>query len=220
MTLPTPPQRWEAAARLGWLAEEMLTAWRVARDPKIDAWISARLGFVPPMAAYCGVARIVENIEHGLYEPLPHDEEGGSAALLIPVLQAGDVIDIVAVDFLTLAPGLVPHWSLRAGLADTLGLNAADPLAAAALDGRPVPLSIDPVAWLRRWSAAGGDTPPTACLLRVGEDAPLAWSLVTRGSVVCDGDELAGRIHEFRKRIDKEAKAGRGKILVEGGAGS
>jgi hypothetical protein len=141
------------------LLRELLTAHRIARTPDLATALQA-CGLPIDSGPAWGVAFVEPSGPH--YTP----REGGKPAIIVPVFDGGELIDLTAT-------GLETRRTLtRLGIASVLGQDAID----RAKDGETyVYLFSDPIEWLRNggrgavvldWSVARfalADLPAIAC---------------------------------------------------------
>jgi hypothetical protein len=122
-----------------------------------------------------GLAR-VEFIEGG-YVPMA---DGHALALIVPVVEFGDTIDLAAIDLGT-AELPSKRVATRLGIGSALGLDTID---RCRWEGRTLHLAADPLRWLRSPVDA-------ACIL---DWSVAGFKLAGLGKIVCDTVELGERI--------------------------
>ena len=116
-------------------------AMRFARDALVRP-ILERLG-ISPKAPPCGIGRVEFFGPAGAYY-LPC-EDGPAFAIIVPVVEFGDTIDLAAIDLET------QHVATRLGIGKALGLDDID---RARWDGGRLNLFDKPLDWLREPEAA------------------------------------------------------------------
>jgi hypothetical protein len=123
------------------LHRELLHAMQRARDPDKPRRVRQMLdvvGVSPKLISCWGVATIET---FGLGRAFYQSAEDGRWALIVGVVEAGDLIDLCAIDLGT------QHVSTRLGLGKALGLDEID---RCRWDGRDLQLVDKPLAWLRQ----------------------------------------------------------------------
>lgn len=123
------------------LHRELLHAMQRARDPDKPRRVRPMLDVlgVSPKLISCWGDSTIETFGPGraFYKPA----EGGRWALIVGVVEAGDLIDVCAIDLET------QHVGTRLGLGKALGLDEID---RCRWEGRELRLVDEPLAWLRQ----------------------------------------------------------------------
>jgi hypothetical protein len=167
------------------LHRELLHAMQRARDPDSPRRVRQMLGVlgVSPKLISCWGVATVETFGPGraFYQPA----EDGRWALIVGVVEAGDLIDLCAIDLET------QHVGTRLGLGKALGLDDVD---RCRWEGRALQLLDEPLAWLRN--------PVGSAFIiewRVA-DFTLADLEPTKVTVLCSSLALAERVERAHPR--------------------
>lgn len=148
--------------------------WRAIRFGR-DAQAKLALSFPFSRAVQWGVARVEWwGNDRKFYEPR---DDGAALAVIAPVVEAGELIDLAAIEVAS------EHVGLRLGFGQGLGLDAVE----RARTGEPLLLVATPFAWLRQ--------PVGAVYLFHLPDVEVALSGVPR--FACQTVELAERVHSL-----------------------
>jgi hypothetical protein len=119
------------------LEAELWAAMRRVRHPRVTSMLGP-LGLSPKIATIVGLSFGVERFGPGrlYYQPM----EGGEIALIVGVVELGDLADLCAIDLET------QQISLRLGIGKALGLNAINDVR---FHGGVLRLVDRPLDWLR-----------------------------------------------------------------------
>ena len=158
------------------IEQEFSRAIRFAKQPRPAAML-ATLGL--SNAVQWGAALIDwYGVERRSYEPA-HDDAFHPWALIAPVVEDGELVDLAAIELPS------QHVGLRLGVGHGLGLDAVE--RARWTDDKPLLLVATPLAWLRH--------PIGSIYLFHLSDVDVALDGVAR--IACQTVELAERVHSL-----------------------